>query len=38
MPRYPAEHLGDAALADIYAYVASQKRGAPAKDIALLKE
>jgi mono/diheme cytochrome c family protein len=38
MPRYPAEHLSDAALADIYAFVASQKRGPPAKDIALLKE
>jgi cytochrome c553 len=38
MPRYPAEHLSDAALADIYAYVAAQKRGTPAKDIALLKD
>jgi mono/diheme cytochrome c family protein len=38
MPRYPASHLSDADLADIYAYVASQKRGTPAKDIVLLKE
>jgi mono/diheme cytochrome c family protein len=38
MPRYPVEHLSDADLADIYAYIAAQKRGTPAKDIALLKE
>lgn len=38
MPRYPAEHLSDAELADIYAYVAGQKRGPGAKDISLLKE
>jgi mono/diheme cytochrome c family protein len=38
MPRYPVEHLSDADLADIYAYVAGQKRGTPAKDISLLKE
>lgn len=38
MPRYPVEHLDDAALADIYAYVASIKPGTPAKDIPLLRE
>ena len=38
MPRYPASHLSDADLADIYAYVAGQKRGVPAKDISLLRE
>jgi mono/diheme cytochrome c family protein len=38
MPRYPVEHLSDVDLADIYAYVAGQKRGTPAKDISLLKE
>ncbi|MEO5677914.1 MAG: cytochrome c, partial [Usitatibacter sp.] len=27
MPRYPADHLPDAELADIYAYIAGQKRG-----------
>lgn len=38
MPRYPAEHLPDQELADIYAYVASQKRGRKASEIPLLKE
>ena len=38
MPRYDAKHLGDADLADIYAYVASMKRGARASEIPLLKE
>jgi mono/diheme cytochrome c family protein len=38
MPRYPAEHLPDAELADIYAYVSSQKRGPRAKDIPLLRD
>jgi mono/diheme cytochrome c family protein len=38
MPRYDRAHLADADLADIYAYVASMKRGARAKDIPLLKE
>ena len=37
MPRYPVEHLSDADLADIYAYVASFKPGAKAKDIELLR-
>ena len=38
MPRYDRAHLNDAELADIYAYVASMKRGARAKDIPLLNE
>ena len=38
MPRYPVEHLGDAELADIYAHIASQKRGPKASEIPLLKE
>ena len=38
MPRYAVEHLSDASLADIHAYLMAQKRGTPAKDIALLKE
>ena len=38
MPRYPVEHLSDAELADIYAYIAGQKRGPKAADIPLLKE
>ena len=38
MPRYPAEHLSDAELADIYAYIASQKRGPKASEIPLLRE
>ena len=37
MPRYPVEHLSDADLADIYAYVASQKKGPKASEITLLK-
>ena len=37
MPRYPVEHLSDQDMADIYAYVASFKRGAKAADIPLLK-
>ena len=38
MPRYDAKHVGDQDLADIYAYVASMKRGAKASEIPLLKE
>ena len=38
MPRYDAKHLGDADLADIYAYVSSMKRGAKASEIPLLTE
>ncbi len=38
MPRYDARHVGDAELADIYAYVASMKPGARAKDIPLLRD
>ena len=38
MPRYDAKYLGDAELADIYAYVSSMKRGAKASDIPLLRE
>ena len=38
MPRYDRIHLSDADLADIYAYVASLKPGAKAKDIPLLKD
>jgi mono/diheme cytochrome c family protein len=38
MPRYPAEHLSDQQLADIYAYVASIKPGKSAKEIPLLQE
>jgi mono/diheme cytochrome c family protein len=38
MPRYDAAHVSDQELADIYAYVASHKRGAKAADIPLLKE
>ncbi len=38
MPRYPVEHLSDAELADIYAYIVSQKRGPKASEIPLLKE
>lgn len=37
MPRYPVEFLSDQELADIHAYVASQKRGAKAGEIPLLK-
>ena len=36
MPRYDAKFVSDQDLADIYAYLASQKRGARAKDIPLL--
>ena len=38
MPRYPKEFLADQDMADIYAYVASFKRGAKASEINLLKE
>jgi mono/diheme cytochrome c family protein len=38
MPRYPAEHLPDQELADIYAYVSSFKRGPRAADIPLLRD
>jgi mono/diheme cytochrome c family protein len=38
MPRYPVEHLSNADLADIYAYVASMKPGRKASEISLLKE
>jgi mono/diheme cytochrome c family protein len=38
MPRYPVEHLPDQELADIYAYIAGQKRGPKASEIPLLKE
>ncbi len=38
MPRYDKAFLGDQDLADIYAYVASQKKGAKASEISLLKD
>jgi mono/diheme cytochrome c family protein len=38
MPRYDAKHVSDQDLADIYAYVASMKRGAKAAEIPLLKD
>jgi mono/diheme cytochrome c family protein len=38
MPRYDAQHVSDAQLSDIYAYVISIKAGAKAKDIPLLKD
>ena len=38
MPRYPKEHVSDQELADIYAYVASFKKGRKASEIPLLKE
>ena len=38
MPRYPKEHVTDQDLADIYAYVASFKKGPKASEIPLLKE
>ena len=38
MPRYPAEFLSDQEMADIYAYVASHKKGVKAAEIPLLKE
>ena len=37
MPRYPAEFLGDQEMADIYAYVAAQRKGAKGSEIELLK-
>ena len=38
MPRYPKEHVSDQDLADIYAYVASAKKGAKASEIPLLRD
>jgi mono/diheme cytochrome c family protein len=38
MPRYDPMHVSDQDLADIYAYVASQKKGAKASDIPLLRD
>lgn len=38
MPRYDKAFLSDQELADIYAYVAAQKRGAKASEIPLLRE
>ena len=38
MPRYDAKYVSDQELADIYAYLAAQKRGAKAKDIPLLRD
>ena len=38
MPRYDPAHVSDQDLADIYAYVASMKRGTKASEIPLLKE
>ena len=38
MPRYPAEFVADADLADMIAYLASIKPGPKASDIPLLKE
>jgi mono/diheme cytochrome c family protein len=38
MPRYPKELLSDQDLADIYAYVASSKKGPKASDIPLLRD
>jgi mono/diheme cytochrome c family protein len=38
MPRYPVDHLSDQELADIYAYVASFKKGPKASEIPLLKD
>jgi mono/diheme cytochrome c family protein len=38
MPRYPKESVSDQDLADIYAYVASYKKGPKANEIPLLKE
>ena len=38
MPRYPAEFVSDADLADMIAYLASIKPGPKASDIPLLKE
>ena len=38
MPRYSKEHVSDQDLADIYAYVASFRKGPKASEIPLLKE
>jgi mono/diheme cytochrome c family protein len=38
MPRYDAKFISDAEMADIYAYVASMKKGAKAADIPLLRQ
>jgi mono/diheme cytochrome c family protein len=38
MPRYDAKQLSDKDLVDIYAYVASMKRGAKAAEIPLLRD
>jgi mono/diheme cytochrome c family protein len=38
MPRYSVQQLADQDLADIYAYVASMKRGPRAAEIPLLRE
>ena len=38
MPRYPEKEVSNQELADIYAYLASIKRGPSAKDIPLLRE
>jgi mono/diheme cytochrome c family protein len=38
MPRYPAQFVSDAELADVMAYLASMPSGKAAKDIPLLKE
>jgi len=38
MPRYPAEFVSDADLADIEAWLASQPQGKSVKEIPLLKE
>jgi mono/diheme cytochrome c family protein len=38
MPRYDPMHVSDQDLADIYAYVASLKRGPKASEIPLLKD
>ena len=38
MPRYAKEHVSDQDLADIYAYVAAQKKGRKASEIELLKD
>ena len=37
MPRYPVEFLSDQEMADIYAYVASFKKGRKASEIELLR-
>jgi ubiquinol-cytochrome c reductase cytochrome c subunit len=38
MPRYDKQHVSDAELADIYAYVVAAPRGPRAADIPLLRE